>query len=91
MAVDALDEVGAPSKPTPEMFWEVYVYGKSLENILWGVLPRDHGQPGPFPISEHSKSKKSGAWKLRIRLDWSSKIDQGWTLSDSKTVWALGN
>ena len=91
MAVDALDEVGAPSKSIPENFWEVYVYGKSLENFLWGVLPRDHGQPGPFPLSEPPKIQKIRVWKLRIRLDWRSKIDQGWTLSDSKTVWALGN
>ena len=50
MAVDALDEVGAPSKSIPEKFWEVYVYENKLEKSLWGVLPRDHGQPGPFPI-----------------------------------------
>ena len=91
MAVDALDEVGAPSKSIPENFWEVGVYGKKLEKSLWGVLPRDHGQPGPFLITETPKIQKIRVWKLRIRLDWSSKIDQGWTLNDSKTVWALGN
>ena len=48
MAVDALDGTWRTSKSIPENFWEVYVYGKSLENFLWEVLPRDHGQPGPF-------------------------------------------
>ena len=67
------------------------MYENKLEKSLWGVLPRDHGQPGLFPISETPKIQKMRVWKLRIRLDWSSKIDQGWTLSDSKTVWALGN
>ena len=50
MAVDALVEVGAPSKPIPEIFWVLTMDGKKLEKSLWGVLPRDHGQPGPFPI-----------------------------------------
>ena len=50
MAVDALDEVGAPSKSIPENFWALTMDGKSLENFLYDVLPRDHGQPGPFPI-----------------------------------------
>ena len=58
MAVDALDEVGAPSKSIPENFWEVGVYENKLEKSLWGVLPRDHGQPGPFPIWETPKIQK---------------------------------
>ena len=63
----------------------------NYKKCLVDGLIRDHGQPGPFPLSEPRKIQKIGVWKLRIRLDWSSKIDQGWTLNDSKTVWALGN
>ena len=33
MAVDALVEVGAPSKSIPEIFWEVDVYGNKLEKM----------------------------------------------------------
>ena len=91
MAVDALVEACATSKSIPEIFWTMTIDGKKLEKSLWGVLPRGHGQPGPFPISETPKIPKIRVRKLRIRLDWSSKIDQGWTLNDSKTVWALGN
>ena len=91
MAVDALDGTCRTSKSTPDFFWEVAVYEKKLEKSMWGVLPRDHGQPDPFPITETPKIPKIRVWKLRIRLDWSSKIDQGWTLNDSKTVWTLGN
>ena len=59
MAVDALDGTCRISKSIPENFWALTMDGKSLENFLYDVLPRDHGQPGPFPISETPKIQKN--------------------------------
>ena len=76
MSVDALDEAGALTFGSKEIFWEVTVLGKEIKKILYA-------RPTPINIPTRSisdlrneKWSKPRIWESSICLFWRFEIAQ---------------